>query len=83
MHTSAARCLCSTSTGASAASAPALPVCRKVVVQCREECRQLDADPRLASPSGAKEQRQAMEVGRRAAGRGTRACPAGFACPPV
>ncbi|PSC72685.1 Hydroxyproline-rich glyco family [Micractinium conductrix] len=30
----------------------------KVVVQCREECRQLDADPRLASAGGAREQQQ-------------------------
>ena len=39
-----------------------LPCCRKVVVQYREECRLLDADPRLASSSGAREQQEAMQV---------------------
>ncbi|PRW18350.1 nuclear pore complex NUP58 [Chlorella sorokiniana] len=33
----------------------------KVVVQYREDCRQLDSDPRLASSSGAKEQQEAMQ----------------------
>ncbi|EFN58397.1 hypothetical protein CHLNCDRAFT_56832 [Chlorella variabilis] len=34
----------------------------KVVVQYREDCRQLDNDPRLASGSGAKEQQEAMQA---------------------
>ncbi len=33
------------------------------MVQYREDCRQLDSDPRLASSSGAKEQQEAMQVG--------------------
>lgn len=31
-------------------------------MQYREDCRQLDNDPRLASGSGAKEQQEAMQV---------------------
>lgn len=57
-----------------APAAPVLTICfcacahppcasRKVVVQYREDCRQLDSDPRLASSSGAKEQQEAMQVG--------------------
>lgn len=34
----------------------------KVVVQYREDCRQLDADPRLASGSGANEQQEAIQA---------------------
>lgn len=32
------------------------------MVQYREDCRQLDADPRLASASGAQEQQEAMQA---------------------
>ena len=49
------------------------PACRKVVVQYREDCRQLDSDPRLASSSGAREQQEAMQVGRQGGGWGSAA----------
>lgn len=32
------------------------------MVAARDECRQLDADPRLASASGAKEQQEQMQA---------------------
>lgn len=57
----------------SALSPCARPARRKVVVQYREDCRQLDSDPRLASSSGAKEQQEAMQV---------RAAREGGGCPP-